>query len=67
MWIFAKYVSEPIAAALGAVFIVGRAMYFVGYTQAANKRSWGYAVSSLPMLALLLGSIVGPLIKWLGV
>ncbi len=64
LYLFARYISEPLAAALGIVFIIGRAMYFFGYTRAANKRSWGYMVSSMPMLALLIGSIIGPAIAW---
>ncbi len=57
--IFAHYWGPHIAAALGAVFIIGRAMYFYGYTRAPDRRSAGFLVSALPNLALLIGSIVG--------
>jgi glutathione S-transferase len=65
MWIFARYVSEPIAATLGMVFLVGRAVYFMSYIRDPKKRGWGYLISSLPMLALLIGAIVGPALTWL--
>jgi uncharacterized MAPEG superfamily protein len=47
------------AALLGAVFIVGRLIFFVGYVKAAEKRSLGFALSSVPMLALLIGGLFG--------
>ncbi len=60
--IFAQYFDPRIAAVLGAVFIVGRWLYFTGYTKAANKRGTGFAVAALPMLVLLVGAIVGAVI-----
>jgi glutathione S-transferase len=62
LWIFATYVSESWAAGLGAVFVIGRLMYFIGYSKAANKRALGFAVSSLPLLALMIGALVGALL-----
>src|SRR5712691_2694575 len=38
LWLFAIYVSDPIAAAIGLVWIGGRILYISGYSQAANKR-----------------------------
>src|SRR4249919_2403590 len=38
LWLFAIYVSDAIAAALGLVWIVGRILYMTGYSRAANKR-----------------------------
>ena len=37
LWLFAVYISDPIAAALGAV-LVGRVLYMTGYSEAAAKR-----------------------------
>lgn len=59
LWVFATYVSANWAAGLGLIFVIGRFMYFLGYSKAAEKRSWGFAVSSLPMLVLLVGGLVG--------
>lgn len=59
LWSFAIFVDVNTAAGLGAVFIIGRLLYFVGYTKAAEKRSIGFGLSTLPMLALLIGGIFG--------
>ncbi len=59
LWSFAIFVDVNWAAGLGAVFIIGRLLYFIGYTKAAEKRSVGFGLSTLPMLALAIGGIVG--------
>jgi glutathione S-transferase len=58
LWIFASYVSSLWAAILGAVFIVGRAIYAVSYVKDPKKRSAGFALTALPELALLIGILV---------
>ena len=55
LWLFGSYISAIWAAALGAVFIIGRGLYAMGYVKEPNKRSLGYALSILPTLALLIG------------
>jgi glutathione S-transferase len=57
LWLFALYVSDAAAAALGAVWIIGRMMYWNGYKQAANKRSMGFAVQATAAFALWLGAL----------
>src|SRR5262245_56154932 len=57
LWLFAVYISDAAAAALGAVWIVGRIMYWNGYRQAANKRSMGFAVQATAGFALWLGAL----------
>jgi len=59
MLLFAHYVSPYIAALLGALFIVGRAVYFVGYTRAAEARHTGFLLSIVPNTILLFGGLVG--------
>ena len=57
--IFAHYWGPTVAAALGALFIIGRAIYFYGYTRAPERRHVGFLVSAVPNLALLIGSLLG--------
>jgi uncharacterized membrane protein YecN with MAPEG domain len=57
LWLFAVYINDAAAAALGAMWIVGRIMYWSGYKQAANKRSMGFAVQSVAAFALWLGAL----------
>lgn len=59
LWSFAIFISVPWAAGLGAAFIVGRLLYFTGYTKAAEKRSVGFGLATFAQLFLLIGGIVG--------
>ena len=43
LWLFAIYISDPVAAALGLVWIAGRILYWNGYSQAVEKRNMGFA------------------------
>lgn len=58
LWIFATYVSPLWAAALGVVFIIGRAIYALSYVRDPKSRSLGFGLTAFPTLALLIGSAV---------
>ena len=47
------------AAWLGLVFVVGRVIYLVGYVADPAKREIGFALSSIPVVILLLGALWG--------
>jgi len=55
MLLFGNYVSANWAAGLGAVFIIGRVLYLVGYVADPPKRTIGFMLSWLPCLILLFG------------
>ena len=57
LWLFAIYISDPIAAALGLVWIAGRILYMIGYAQAANKRSTGFGIQALAASILWVGAL----------
>ena len=57
MWLFAIYWSIPWAAALGALWLVGRVAYFVGYIYGPEKRSPGFFIQSLAAFVPLLGAL----------
>jgi glutathione S-transferase len=59
MWMFGMYMSEQIGAALGCVYIIGRAMYAKGYMEDPKKRAMGFVVGFAASAILLLGAIVG--------
>ena len=59
MWLFGTYVSATWAAWLGLVFVAGRAVYLAGYVADPAKREIGFAMSSLPVVILLLGAAWG--------
>jgi hypothetical protein len=56
---FAHYVNACWAAGIGAVYLLGRILYFRSYVKDPGSRSWGYGLSAAPTLALLLGGLVG--------
>jgi glutathione S-transferase len=58
LWIFASFISPLWAAVLGAIYIVGRALYARTYVKDPKSRSPGFAMSALPMLALMLGILI---------
>ena len=58
LWIFATYVSPVWAAALGAVFIVGRAIYAKSYIRDPKSRSLGFALTAVPTLIMMIGVLV---------
>ncbi len=57
LWLFAVFGNEQIAAGLGVVWIIGRVLYAVTYVADPSKRSAGFGISALAMLALLLGAL----------
>jgi glutathione S-transferase len=60
--LFARYVNAYLAAALGVVFLIGRAVYFQGYVRSAQGRHIGFLLSVIPNVALLIGAIIGALV-----
>jgi glutathione S-transferase len=58
LWIFASFISPLWAAVLGAVFIVGRAVYAMTYVRDPKSRSIGFALTALPNLLMLLGILI---------
>jgi hypothetical protein len=59
LWLFALYWNDLVAAGAGAVWILGRIIYAVGYSAAPQHRSWGFSIQSLASIFLLLGGLVG--------
>ena len=57
LWLFAIYISDPIAAAVGVVWIAGRVLYMTGYSQAAEKRGRGFGIQAMAAGILWLGAL----------
>jgi glutathione S-transferase len=57
LWLFAIYVNDPIAAAIGIVWIAGRILYMTGYSQAANKRCTGFGIQAGATAILWAGAL----------
>ncbi|HEY0684468.1 MAG TPA: MAPEG family protein [Steroidobacter sp.] len=58
LWIFALYISPLWAAALGVVFLLGRAIYAISYVKDPKSRALGFALTAFPTLAMLIGIVI---------
>jgi uncharacterized MAPEG superfamily protein len=58
LWLFSYYVSELWGSLLGGLWVLGRIFYAYGYYQEANKRTLGFAISSLSGMILFLGTLI---------
>ncbi|MFM1886522.1 MAG: hypothetical protein RL026_1679 [Pseudomonadota bacterium] len=55
--IFGYAVHALWAAGLGAVWLLGRTLYFIAYTRDPKSRGVGFALTLLPNLALVFGAL----------
>lgn len=58
LYLFAQYVSPVIAAALGAVYLIGRFLYQRSYVKDPKTRSLGFGLTILPTLGMALTTLV---------
>jgi glutathione S-transferase len=56
LWLFAIYISDGVAAALGLVWVVGRILYIFGYAKSVPQRGPGFATQALATIALWVGA-----------
>jgi glutathione S-transferase len=59
LWLCAYFLGDRWAAAGGALWIVGRIVYALGYYRAPNKRGPGFGISILADFALMAGAAIG--------
>ena len=57
LWLFAFYWGDFAAAIVGAVWIAGRILYFLGYVAETRKRSPGFGVQALASAVLVFGAL----------
>jgi len=66
LWLFAHYWGDLPAAILGLVWIVGRVLYALGYSAAADKRELGFMVQLVATAVLLFGALGKAVLVMLG-
>jgi hypothetical protein len=59
LYLYARYFSPFVAAALGVVYLLGRELYAFTYVRDPAKRSVGYGLTFLPMVILIVGGLIG--------
>ena len=63
LYLAAKYWSPHLAAAVGAIYLIGRIIYAVNYVANPAGRGLGFALSLGPALTLLGAALVGAVIS----
>jgi len=66
LWLCAIYLSDIAAAALGLVWIVGRVVYFAGYSKAVEKRLPGFFIQGTACMLLFVGAAAGIVMRLIG-
>jgi glutathione S-transferase len=59
LYLFSRYFSPFVAAALGVLYLIGREVYAATYVKDPAKRSAGYGLTFLPAVILLFGGLIG--------
>jgi len=59
IWMFGFYGNAHVAAALGAIYLIGRGIYFFSYVKDPKRRSLGYGLSAGPVAVLVIGALIG--------
>src|SRR5690606_38542793 len=66
LYVAAKYWPPPWVAGVGAVYLVGRMIYWRSSSAARASRALGFALSMIPVMALLIGALVAINRQWVG-
>lgn len=66
LWLFGHYAHVLAGAAIGVAFIIGRFMYYKGYVSEPGKRGTGFLISFGASAVLMIGGLVGAIMKMLG-
>jgi uncharacterized membrane protein YecN with MAPEG domain len=64
--LFSRYFNPLWAAALGVIYLIGRQVYATSYVKDPAKRGAGYAMTMLPILALIIGGLIGAVLQLCG-
>jgi glutathione S-transferase len=59
LWMFAAFHGDLVAAAIGAVWIIGRTLFMIGYVAEPRRRTVGFLIQMVATVVLLLGSVAG--------
>lgn len=63
LFLAGAYWPQPYVAALGVVYLVGRALYQRAYVADPAKRGLGFMLTILPTFLLLVATVVGALMS----
>lgn len=63
MFLAAHYWSANIVAAGGAIYLIGRFIYWRAYTKDPSSRTLGFGLSVFPTIAMLISVVAGVVLK----
>lgn len=63
MYLAARYWSPSLVAVGGAIYLLGRLVYWRAYTRDPASRALGYGLSAFPVLTMLGAAVVGIVLK----
>ena len=66
LFLAAKYWSPALVAGLGAVYLVGRVLYWRAYVTDPAKRGLGFILSMLPTILLAVLALIGVMLSMIG-
>ena len=66
LFIAGKYWSGMMVAGIGAIYIIGRFIYWRAYVADPSKRSLGFILSFLPTTALVALALIGVVMSLVG-
>ena len=66
LYLFSRYFNPLWAAGLGVIYLIGLQLYAAAYVKDPAKREVGYGLTVLPILALLVGGLIGTVLKIAG-
>ncbi|MGZ5819007.1 MAG: MAPEG family protein [Burkholderiaceae bacterium] len=59
LWMCAYFLSDRWAAIGGAIWVVGRIVYALGYYKSPSKRDIGFGITFFASVSLMIGTVVG--------
>ena len=66
LYLFSHYFNPLWAAALGVVYLIGREIYAAGYVKNPETRGAGFGLSFLPIVLLIVGGLIGAVMRLFG-
>jgi glutathione S-transferase len=63
LYLFSRYFNPLWAAGLGVIYLIGRQLYASAYVKDPAKREVGYGLTVVPVLALLVGGLLGAVLQ----
>jgi glutathione S-transferase len=58
LYVSARYWPAPYVAAVGAIYLIGRVLYWRAYVTAPERRELGFRLSIGPVFVLVLASLI---------